>query len=53
MNRSGVRWRAGSMELSTYGVEERPAGARPVLKLKLKTPEAKADTTSTVPPGEA
>ncbi len=58
MNDYGVRWRAGLTELSTYGVEkpgsnDHKDGARPVLKLKLKTLEKTTDGTQTHPLNEA
>ncbi len=58
MNDYGVRWSTGLTELSTYGIEkdaptDAKAGARPVLKLKLKSSEKMEDGTQTHPLNEA
>ncbi|HKB57296.1 MAG TPA: PilZ domain-containing protein [Lacunisphaera sp.] len=58
MNRYGVRWSTGLAELMTYQLEEeKPAShkdrPRPVLKLKLKTPEKTEGITPMLPLTEA
>lgn len=58
MNDYGVHWSTGLTELSTYGVEkdaanDNKAGARPALKLRLKSSEKLEDGTPTLPLNEA
>lgn len=58
MNRYGVRWRTGLVELIPYQLEEeKPAGSqgrpRPVLRLKLRTPEKTEERPPELPLTEA
>lgn len=55
MNQYGVRLSSGHTELIPYGLEpEKPAAAaKPVLKLKLKTPEKPGAGAATIPLSEA
>lgn len=54
MNRYGVRWRTGLAELIPYQLEEqKPAGTRPVLRLKMRSPEKQDERPPELPLTEA